>query len=777
MPSPATSESFLHLLDRSGLLTADAVDPYRAAAGSPRQLADSLARDRLITPFQARQLLAGRHRGFFLTDKYKVLDLLGEGGMGRVLLCEHLILHKLQAVKVLTGADDVPGAQERFLREARALAALDHPYIARVFDVDRTPAGPFLVMEYVDGTNLHHLVAQHGPVDPKRAAGFCRMAALGLQHAHECGLVHRDIKPGNLILDRSGVVKLLDLGLARFFDTKRNANLTRRFDAKNVLGTADFIAPEQAVNSSGVDIRADIYSLGCTLYYLLAGRFPFPDGQPIEKLMWHQTKAFDPVQRFSPGVPDGLVAVLGRMVRKDPGDRYQTPEAAAEALGEWAGPPAPPPAAEMPRARAASYQLGLSPPPSTTTLYANPTSPVRLRDPDSDRTAELPADEDVARTPRTLPVPPQPPTPMPAASGRLGPGRWPGPRAAAGLLGVFAVAAALWVVVARGRPAAPSAATDPTTLTVAGSTFIRPLMEHWAELYAKETGRKVDYRPIGSPRGVAQLTEQVVAVGLTDVPLTDDQMRAAVKVGGPVVQVPLALGAVAVVYSLADAGPEPVRLSGPLLADIYRGRVTHWNDPGLLAQNPGRRLPPTPIVPVRRADGSGTTALFTRFLKGEVADWPDRATGTDPLWPVVVAEVRGSDALAAEVGRTTGAVGYVELTLALTRRLAVAAVVNADGRAVLPTVTGVQAAARSADIRPDPRFSLIDRSGPDSYPLVGTTWAVAYEKQPEGKGADVAAFLRWATTEGQKHVADLHYAPLPESLAGPVAAAVDRVTP
>ncbi len=781
MPAPATAESLLHLLDRSGLLPAETVDQYRTLTGSPRQITDALLRDRVITPFQSRQLLAGRSRGFFLTDKYKVLDLLGEGGMGRVLLCEHLMLNKLQAVKVLTGADDVPGAEERFIREARALATLDDPYIARVFDVDRSPTGLFLVMEFVDGTNLHLLVAQHGPADPRRAAGFCRMAALGLQHAHEMGLIHRDVKPGNLMLDRAGTVKLLDLGLAKFFDAKRNQNLTKRFDAKNVLGTADFIAPEQAMNSSGVDIRADIYSLGCTLYYLLTARFPFPDGQPMEKLLWHQAREFDPVRRFNPAVPAGLADVLDRMVRKNPADRYQTPEAAAAALGEWASPPAPPPAAEMPRQSPAHYLLGLSPPPSTTSLSASPTSPVRIprygddsaRTPSADDLVLPPSRAtDPGRTPRTTPTLEQAALSTATRTDRIPPSSSRRVWLAAGLAGVLLAAIGLWAVRGRAKPPAPAGASP---LVVSGSTFVRPLMEHWADLYERQTGVRVEYEAVGSPRGVARMTEQVAAVGLTDVPLTPEQVRAAEKVGGLVVQVPLALGAVAVTYTLPDAGPEPVRLSGPLLAAMYRGRITRWNDPGLVALNPGRMLPPTPVVAVRRQDGSGTTALFTRFLKWEVADWPDAAVGTDPTWPGGTVDAKGNDGVAAEVGRTTGAVGYVDLTLAMTRRLTVAAVVNSDGKAVRPTVAGVQAAARDADIRPDPRFSLVGRPGPDSYPVVGTTWAVAYEKPAGGRGPAVAAFLRWCVGEGQQHVADLHYAPLPESLAGPAAAAVGSI--
>jgi phosphate ABC transporter phosphate-binding protein len=763
MPAPATADSFLRLLDTSKLLPADLIDPYRGTAQTPRQLADRLTADRLLTPFQAKQLLAGRHRGFFLTSKYKVLDQVGEGGMGRVLLCEHLILNKLVAVKLLTGADDIPGARERFLREARALARLDHPHITRVFDVDATPTGPFLVMEYVDGTNLHQLVAQGGPVAPGRAAGFARMAALGLAHAHQNGLVHRDIKPGNLMLDRTGTVKLLDLGLARFFDAKRNRNLTRRFDAKNILGTADFIAPEQAVNSSDVDIRADIYSLGCTLYYLLAGRFPFPDGQPLEKLVWHQTRAFDPVRQFAPAVPAGLAAVLDRMVAKGPADRYQTPEAVAEALADFAPPPAPPPAFEMPRTRAGGYALGLCEAPDSGALaQPSPTSPVRLQ-PDSHATFPTPTTDPgsvpTLRTPTSSPRLVLPP-PEPAR-------RSLAPWAVAGLAAVFALAVGLWEAVRR-PPAGPVAGPGP--LPLAGSTFIRPLMDRWTAEYERQTGAAVSYDPVGSPRGVARMRERVAAAGLTDLPLTDPEVKSAEVAEGPVLHVPLALGAVAVTYSLPDAGPEPLTVNAAVLADLYRGTLTRWDDVALKALNPGRSLPPTRAVPVRRADGSGTTALFTTFLGREVATWT--AVGMEPGWPAAAREGKGNDGVAAEVGRTPGAVGYVEMTFALRNRLAVARVANPAGEPVAPTVASVRAAAADLAPPPDLRFDLLGRAAPGAYPLTGATWAVLFKAVPGGRGPEAAAFLRWCLTDGQQMCAELHYAPLPPALA---AAAVAKL--
>ena len=168
--------------------------------------------------------------------------------------------------------------------------------------MDRDGKFHFLVMEYVDGVSLQELVKRSGPLDPIRAAHYIHQAALGLEHAHEAGLVHRDIKPANLLVDRAGVVKILDLGLARFFrDTKES--VTQKYDGNAVLGTADYLAPEQAVDSHNVDIRCDIYSLGITFYFLLAGRSPFQEGSVAEKLIWHQVRQPDADPRAAPGTP------------------------------------------------------------------------------------------------------------------------------------------------------------------------------------------------------------------------------------------------------------------------------------------------------------------------------------------------------------------------------------------------------------------------------------------------------------------------------------------
>jgi serine/threonine protein kinase len=356
----------------------------------PKIVAQRMIRDGLITTFQAQQLLQGKFRRFLLSDKYKLLEPIGAGGMGQVFLCFHIYMHRLVALKVLP-VDKLKdeGMVARFYREARAAAALDHPNIVRAYDIDRETGDNgqstlhYLVMEFVDGASLHELVARRGPLSIERAAHYVKQAALGLQHAHEAGLVHRDIKPGNLLLDRSGTVKVLDLGLARFFEGGKD-NLTERYDEKNaVLGTADYLAPEQARGET-VDVRADIYSLGATLYFLLSGKAPFEEGTITQKLLWAQTKPPRPIRELRPEVPAELAAVLERMMAKDPKDRYPTPQAVVAALALWTATPIQPPTAdEMPRRSPASSSpstLSSAPIiPSTPSPRSVPTDMIRSR--------------------------------------------------------------------------------------------------------------------------------------------------------------------------------------------------------------------------------------------------------------------------------------------------------------------------------------------------------------------------------------------------------------
>jgi serine/threonine protein kinase len=356
MPAPVNNDELLDLVRKSGVQEEKKLDSYveKLRAGGtfptePPKLAGYLVRDGLLTNFQAEQLLLGKWRRFHI-GKYKVLERLGSGGMGSVFLCEHKLMRRRVAVKVLpTAKAEDPSSLERFYREARAVAALDHPNIVRAYDIDQDDNLHFLVMEYVDGASLQEIGKKVGPLEVLRACQYMYQSAKGLQHAHEAAaLVHRDIKPGNILVDRNGVVKILDMGLARFFHDEEDI-LTKKYD-ENVLGTADYLAPEQAIDSHGVDIRADVYSLGATFYFCLTGKTPFNEGTVAQKLIWHQTRQPKPISSIRPEVPAEVVAIIEKMMAKEPGQRYQTPREVMEALEPWMQTTIPPPPAEeMPR--------------------------------------------------------------------------------------------------------------------------------------------------------------------------------------------------------------------------------------------------------------------------------------------------------------------------------------------------------------------------------------------------------------------------------------------
>ncbi len=269
--------------------------------------------------------------------EYHLLGWLGGGAMGMVYKALHLKLDRIVALKVLppTRTED-PLAVTRFEREMKAIGRLDHPHIVRAYDAQEIQGRLVLAMEFVEGLDLAKILRRLGRLEPAEACEVARQAALGLQAAHELGLVHRDVKPSNLMLTLQGQVKVLDLGLARWhgqaFDDEEATG------SGQILGTADYMAPEQSSDSRAVDIRADIYGLGCTLYKLLSGRAPFggpehPDAP--DKLAAHRRAPVPPIRQLRPEIPAGLAAVLDCMLAKDREARYSTPADVAEALGPW----------------------------------------------------------------------------------------------------------------------------------------------------------------------------------------------------------------------------------------------------------------------------------------------------------------------------------------------------------------------------------------------------------------------------------------------------------
>lgn len=348
MTTQLSSSSFLQMLAHSGLLTNEqmrnvetrfsSITSHVSGDVSPQAIVIWLLQRKLITPWQAEKLIQGRFRGFFL-GTYKLLNRIAKGGMSTIYAAEHAQSGEIHALKVLPlSKTNQASYLQRFQREASITQRLHHPHIVRVFGVYAGTDGQadvhFMAMELLSGRDLFDTVNSDGPLPCRTAAEYIRQAALGLEYAHQAGLVHRDIKPGNLYLSDDQTVRILDLGLAQDFDSQED--LTREFNER-VLGTADYLSPEQAADSHTVDNRADIYSLGCSLYFLLTGQPPFTEGTLVQRLIAHQTKTPPALSEFRSDVPEALTHILSQMMAKNRNDRTATAGEAATQLGRFLG--------------------------------------------------------------------------------------------------------------------------------------------------------------------------------------------------------------------------------------------------------------------------------------------------------------------------------------------------------------------------------------------------------------------------------------------------------
>ncbi len=316
-------EQFVKQIEDSGVIAPGKLDnfvPPKAHPKDAQELARQLVQSKQLTRFQAQEIYQGRAKSLILGN-YTILDKIGAGGMGQVFKAEHRRMKRVVAIKMLPKAVTQDAlAVARFQREVEAAAKLRHSNIVATDDADEAAGVHFLVMEYVEGADLSALVKKDGPLSVSKALNCILQTARGLEFAHAEGVVHRDIKPANLLLDRKGTVKILDMGLARISagaDAATQAELT---GTGAVMGTIDYMAPEQALSTKHADARADIYSLGCTLHYLLTGKAIFDGDTLMAKLLAHREQ---PIPSLGPAVPDELQAIFERMVAKDAADRYQ----------------------------------------------------------------------------------------------------------------------------------------------------------------------------------------------------------------------------------------------------------------------------------------------------------------------------------------------------------------------------------------------------------------------------------------------------------------------
>ncbi|MDG2389698.1 MAG: FHA domain-containing serine/threonine-protein kinase [Planctomycetaceae bacterium] len=322
-------DQFLTLLAKSNLLSApalrSAVEEYKLTAiENPTEIARCLIKQGLLTRYQAEQLLGGRARGL-LIDHYRVLELLGFGGMGRLYLAEEIESQKLVALKVLNEKyRHETGILLRLKLEADAGRQLQHPHIVRTIEFHDTGAICYLAMEFISGINLLELLALKGPLPWPQVCDYMRQAAIALQHAHDLGIIHRDVKAENLLVTKQGDVKLLDFGLALLPDQADSEFSLSMIFGHDCIGTPDYIPPEQSVDAQTVTPLADQYSLGCTMFYLLAGRLPFVKPTGVEKIRAHRQEKAPSVKSVVPDIPDRIAAIVEKLLMKNPDNRFQS---------------------------------------------------------------------------------------------------------------------------------------------------------------------------------------------------------------------------------------------------------------------------------------------------------------------------------------------------------------------------------------------------------------------------------------------------------------------
>jgi phosphate transport system substrate-binding protein len=320
------------------------------------------------------------------------------------------------------------------------------------------------------------------------------------------------------------------------------------------------------------------------------------------------------------------------------------------------------------------------------------------------------------------------------------------------------------------------AAASGVDLTGAGATFPYPIYSKWFADYAQETSVKINYQSIGSGGGIRQLSEGTVDFGASDAPMSDDELA---KAKGPVLHFPTVIGAVAVTYDLPSLAP-PIRLTSDVVADIFLGHITKWNDSRIRAANPGVALPATDVLVVHRADASGTTYIFSDYLSAVSPEWskaPGR--GKELAWPVGIG-AKGNEGVAGQVKQTPGAIGYVELAYAKQNSLPTAQIKNASGVFVAPSIESATAAAAGiADKLPnntDYRISIVNAPGADAYPIASFTWLLVYRMQTDAvKAKKLKDFLHWYLRSGEGTAASLEYAPLPDVMKTRLDARIDSL--
>ncbi len=306
-----------------------------------------------------------------------------------------------------------------------------------------------------------------------------------------------------------------------------------------------------------------------------------------------------------------------------------------------------------------------------------------------------------------------------------------------------------------------TAVPDATSLNGAGATFPQPLYTKWFDVYFQQKNVKINYQGVGSGAGIQQITAGTVDFGASDGIMTADQITAAEAKGGPILHIPMTSGAEAVIYNISGIASGQLKLSGDVLANIYLKTITKWNDPAIVALNPGLNLPNAPIAVVHRSDGSGTTFIFTNYLAKVSKDWDSKVGNANSVnWPGDIG-ASGNAGVAGQVQQLPNSIGYVELAYALQNQLPFASLKNAAGSYQLPTLAGTTQASVGVALPTDMKIMITNSTNPDAYPICGYSWILAFANQnDQAKGQTLAKMLWWAIHDGQQYAAALNYAAL-----------------
>jgi phosphate transport system substrate-binding protein len=718
---------------------------------------------------------------------YRLIELIGRGGMGEVWRAYDSVTDRIVALKLLPrqfAADTV--FNERFRREAHAAAQLSEPHVVPIHTYGEIDGQLFVDMRLIRGRDLHTILAD-GPLDPARAVLIIDQIAQALHAAHEVGLVHRDIKPSNILVTDRDFAYLIDFGIARAAGDKSLTTIG------GVVGTLPYMAPER-FSKGQADARADIYALACVLYECLTGDTPFPGDSIEQQLAGHISEPPPRPSETNPDVHTNFDDVITTGLAKDPDQRYQhvhdLAAAAQQALttAPVPAPPVPPPPAPPPR-------------PVPPTQLDQPPAPPEPQPPNPAETQRGTVHNLAGQQTPWRPVEPPPvrPVPPPIPAGTAGPGRRNLLLAIGAAVVVVIVVVAVYLALrptspSRGTAAGPTSVGAPPpvtcggkpTLKASGSTAQANAMTVFVRAYEQACpGQTVNYIANGSGAGIAEFLGNQTDFAGSDSPLSvgaGEVDKARARCGGNGAwNLPTVFGAIAVTYNLP--GADGLALDGPTLANIFNGAIRTWDDPAIVALNPGKTIPAQPIRVVFRSDESGSTDNLQRYL--DAASNGAWGRGAGKVFKCGPGEgAKGNDGTSAALKSTPGAITYDEWAYARSQGLPIAQIVTPAGPQAVPlnadtagkAIDGARFTGQGNDLVMDTTSFYIPTTA-GAYPIVTPTYEIVCSKYPDGVTGDaVKAFLSVVVGTGQNGLANYGYVPLPNQFKARLTDAITAIS-